>query len=109
MGDVTVDDAFAALVEFENGAMGTLEASRFCLGRKNRQIIEINGSKGSICFNLERLNELEVYWEGESPKETQGFHQVIVSEAYHPFWSSWWPHGHLLGWEHTSSTRSPTC
>ena len=101
MGDVTVDDAFAALVEFENGAMGTLEASRFCLGRKNRQIIEINGSKGSICFNLERLNELEVYWEGESPRETQGFHQVIVSEAYHPFWSSWWPHGHLLGWEHT--------
>ena len=100
-GEVTVDDAFEALVEFENGAVGTMEASRFCPGRKNFNSFEINGSKGSVRFNLERLNEMEVFWKGEAPKETQGFHDVIVSESYHPFWNNWWPQGHLIGWEHT--------
>src|SRR5438270_1198395 len=61
-GKVDVDDAFEAIVEFENGAVGTIEASRFAAGRKNHQVFEINGSKGSIHFNLERFNELEVYW-----------------------------------------------
>ena len=101
MDSVTVDDAFEALIEFENGAIGTLEASRFCPGRKNFNSFEINGSKGSIRFNLERLNELEVFWKGEAPKETQGFHDVLVTESYHPFWENWWPQGHIIGWEHT--------
>jgi predicted dehydrogenase len=101
MGDVTVDDAFVALFDFENGAVGTLEASRFCAGRKNHQIVEINGSKGSIVFNLERLNELEVFWKDDKPREIQGFHNVLVSESYHPFWQYWWPHGHMIGWEHS--------
>ena len=47
------------------------------------------------------MNEMEVFWVGEEPKETQGFHNVLVSEGYHPFWSNWWPHGHIIGWEHT--------
>ena len=100
-GIVEVDDAFEAIIEFENGAIGTLEASRFCPGRKNYEMFEINGSKGSIRFNLERLNELEVYWKDAPVKETQGFTDVLVTEAYHPFWSNWWPHGHIIGWEHT--------
>jgi len=99
--EVTVDDAFEALFDFENGAVGTLEASRFCPGRKNYNSFEINGSKGSVRFNLERLNELEVFWKGEEPKETQGFHDVLVSESFHPFWENWWPQGHIIGWEHT--------
>jgi predicted dehydrogenase len=98
---VDVDDAFAALIEFEGGALGTLEATRFAAGRKNHQVIEINGEKGSLCFNLERLNELQVFWVGEQPKETQGFHDVLISEGYHPWWQHWWPHGHIIGWEHT--------
>jgi predicted dehydrogenase len=101
MGKVTTDDAFASIVEFENGAIGTLEATRFAAGRKNYQVIEINGEKGSIRFNLERLNELDVFWVGEEPRETQGFHNVLVSETYHPWWEYWWPHGHMIGWEHT--------
>ena len=101
MVDVKVDDAFEAVVEFENGAIGTIESSRFCPGRKNHQAIEINAAKGSIVFNLERLNELEVYWKGETPRETQGFHNVIVTESFHPFWEHWWPQGHIIGWEHT--------
>ena len=98
---VDVDDAFAAIMEFENGATGTLECSRFAAGRKNYNTFEINGEKGSVRFNLERLNELEVFWVGEDPKETEGWHQVLVTEAYHPWWENWWPHGHIIGWEHT--------
>lgn len=99
-GKVDVDDAFAAVVEFENGAIGTLESTRFAAGRKNYEVLEINGEKGSIRFNLERMNELEVFWVGEQPKETQGFHDVLVTEGYHPWWENWWPHGHIIGWEH---------
>jgi predicted dehydrogenase len=100
-GEVTVDDAFGALVEFENGAIGSLEASRFCPGRKNFNSFEINGSKGSIQFDLERLNEFNVFWKEESPKETQGFHNVIVTESFHPYMKNWWPQGHIIGWEHS--------
>jgi predicted dehydrogenase len=98
---VDVDDAFVATVEFENGAIGTLEASRFAAGRKNHQVFEINGEKGSVRFNLERLNELDVSWVGEEPKQTQGFRNVLVTEGHHPWWENWWPHGHIIGWEHT--------
>ena len=98
---VGVDDAFVATLEFDNNTIGTIEASRFCPGRKNAMIFEINAAKGSIRFNLERLNELEVFWKEDAPRTTQGFHDVLVSEAYHPFWSNWWPHGHMIGWEHS--------
>jgi predicted dehydrogenase len=97
---VDVDDAFVSVCEFENGAIGTFEATRFAGGRKNYGCFEINAEKGSIKFNLENLNEMEVFWVGEEPKETQGFHKVLVSEGYHPFMSNWWPHGHIIGWEH---------
>lgn len=100
VGKVDVDDAFAAVVQFENGALGTLEATRFAKGRKNYEVLEINGENGSIRFNLERMNELEVFW-ADAPKETQGFTPVLVSESYHPFWQYWWPQGHIIGWEHT--------
>jgi predicted dehydrogenase len=101
MKKIEIDDAFVSVVEFDNGAIGTLEATRFAAGRKNYNCFEINGEKGSLRFNLERMNEMEVFWVGEQPKETQGFHDVLVSEGYHPFWSNWWPQGHMIGWEHT--------
>jgi len=98
---ISVDDAFISLIDFENGALGTVEASRFCAGRKNHQVLEINGSLGSIVFDLERLNEMDVFWKNEQPRETRGFHHVLVSESYHPYWKNWWPQGHMIGWEHT--------
>ena len=99
---VDVDDAVEAAVEFSGGALGTLEASRFCPGRRNGLAFEINGSKGSIAFNLERLNELDVYLTGSEPgASAQGFRSVLVSEPDHPFWEWWWPRGHIIGWEHT--------
>ncbi len=100
-GPVEVEDAFAAAVEFANGAIGTLEATRFAPGRKNHQVIEVNGSKGSLRFDLERMNELEVFWTSDAPRETRGFHRVLVTESYHPFFEHWWPHGSIIGWEHT--------
>ena len=100
MGKVDVDDAFAALLEFENGALGTVEATRFAGGRKNGQRIEINAEKGSVVFDLERLNELQIFWNDGDPN-TSGFTNVIVSEPTHPWWENWWPQGHIIGWEHT--------
>ena len=98
---VDVDDAFVATLEFESGALGTLEATRYAAGRKNHNAFEINGEKGSLRFNLERLNELDVFWVDEGPRETQGIHTVLVSERHHPFWASGWPQGHVIGWEDT--------
>ena len=97
-----VDDAVEAAVAFEGGAVGTIEATRFATGRKNALRWELNGSKGSIAFDLERLNELQVHFDGSSPgPATQGFRTVLVTEADHPFWEHWWPPGHIIGWEHT--------
>jgi predicted dehydrogenase len=97
-----VDDAVEAVVSFEGGAIGTIEASRFATGRKNAFTWEINGSKGSLRFDLERLNELEVHLSGSQPgSRAQGFRTVMVSEPDHPFWEHWWPQGHIIGWEHT--------
>jgi len=100
-GKVTVDDASASVVRFANGALGTIEASRFATGRKNYNRFEINGSKGSIAFNLERLNELEVFLTGDDPA-VQGFHEVMVTDGqHHPYVGHWWPPGHIIGYEHT--------
>jgi predicted dehydrogenase len=90
-----VDDAFESVVRFENGAVGTIEASRFAPGRKNAFSWEINGSGGSLAFEMERLNELQ------ASEGTRGFQTRLVSEAEDPFWEWWWPHGHIIGWEHT--------
>jgi len=100
-GEVTVEDAFVACIEFENGAIGTLEATRFAGGRKNYNNFEIDGEKGSIEFNLERLNELRVYGIDETNKDILGWREVLVTETHHPYIKYYWPHGHIIGWEHT--------
>jgi len=95
---VDVDDAALALLRFENGAIGSVEGSRFATGRKNYNRFEINGSKGSLVFDLERMNELELYIE-EGPNS--GFRDVIVTDGKHPYVGAWWPPGHIIGYEHT--------
>ena len=97
-----VDDAVEATVAFESGAIGTIEATRFATGRRNALRWEINGSKGSLAFDLERLNELQAHLAGSRPgARAQGFRTVLVSETDHPFWEHWWPPGHIIGYEHT--------
>ena len=98
-GKVTVDDASIALVRFANGAIGSIEATRFAPGRKNFNHFEINGSKGTVIFNLERLNELELYL-SDDPTSIHGFRNIMVTEAVHPY-MKWWPPGHIIGYEHT--------
>jgi predicted dehydrogenase len=99
-GEVTVDDAALALARFDGGAIATFEATRFATGRKNGLRIEVNGSTGSLAFDLERLNELELF-DGTDPAVSQGFRRVLVTEADHPWVGAWWPPGHTIGWEHT--------
>jgi predicted dehydrogenase len=99
-GKVDVDDAFIAMVRFKNNAIGSLESSRFCAGRKNYQRVEVHGTEGSISFNLERLNELDVYSKKDQD-DRMGFRNILVTESVHPFIEHWWPHGHIIGWEHT--------
>jgi predicted dehydrogenase len=89
-----VDDHFVAAVEFGNGVAGTLEGSQLARGRANSNAFEINGTKGSLAFDAERLNELEV-------ADTRGFRRVLVTEPEHPFMRFWWPHGHIIGWGET--------
>jgi predicted dehydrogenase len=100
MGEVTVNDAAAFLARFENGAIGTFEMSPLVPGRKAREFFEINGSKGSVLFDLERINELQVYFE-EDPPEASGFRTILVTEPEHPYMEGWWPPGHIIGYEHT--------
>jgi predicted dehydrogenase len=95
---VDVDDAALALLRFQNGAIGSVEGSRFAPGRKNYNRFEINGSKGSLVFDLERMNELELYIE-EGPNS--GFRDVLVTDGKHPYAGAWWPPGHIMGYEHT--------
>jgi predicted dehydrogenase len=93
---VTVDDAYSAQLAFDDGAMGTIEASRFANGKKNDHTIEVHGSEGSLRFSLERLNELEVLRGND-----RGYETVLVTEPDDPYVDHWWPPGHVLGWEHT--------
>lgn len=100
MGTVTVDDATLFLARFKCGALGTFEATRFAAGHRNGNMFEINGSKGSIRFNVERMNELE-YFNREDPGDRQGFRSITVTEASHPWMSAWWPPAHCIGWGQT--------
>ncbi|HEX2927638.1 MAG TPA: Gfo/Idh/MocA family oxidoreductase [Ruminiclostridium sp.] len=97
---VNVDDATLFLTEFQNGALGSFEATRFAAGNRNGMSFEINGSKGSLKFNFERMNELQ-YYNSDDPEGLQGFRLIQATENVHPYMEAWWPAGHGIGYEHT--------
>lgn len=97
-GPVDVDDAALSLVRYDNGAVGYLEGTRFATGRKNYNRFEINGGKGSIVWDLEQLNDLQLYVE-EGPNS--GFRTITVTDGKHPYVGAWWPPGHIIGYEHS--------
>ncbi|HVA00319.1 MAG TPA: Gfo/Idh/MocA family oxidoreductase [Terriglobia bacterium] len=99
-GKVTVDDDTNFLARFRNRSVGVFQASRFCGGRRNYNTFQIYGSKGSVAFNLERMNELKFY-DGMEKPGYQGFRTISVTEAVHPYAGAWWPAGHIIGYEHT--------
>jgi predicted dehydrogenase len=98
-GQVTVEDAISMVVEFDNGALGSFEASTFAPGRKNYNCFEIYGDKGSLTFDLERMNELK-FFSTEDPEHAQGFRTILATEPCHKYIPNWWPPGHSIGFEH---------
>ncbi|YCA46461.1 Gfo/Idh/MocA family oxidoreductase (plasmid) [Bacillus sp. JZ8] len=99
-GPVTVDDSTLFLARFENGALGSFESTRFATGHRSTNSFEINGSKGSVIFDFERLNELQVYFTDDR-EDVQGFRRVLATDPAHAFAEAWWPPGHTIGYEHT--------
>ncbi len=98
-GPVTVDDAALWLARFDNGAVGSFEATRMATGRKNAIRIEVNGTLGSVAFDFEDMNHLELY-DTRDDAQTRGFRRIMVTEPEHPYTAAWWPAGHGLGYEH---------
>ncbi|MCS5716952.1 Gfo/Idh/MocA family oxidoreductase [Herbiconiux sp. CPCC 205763] len=92
-------DTVASIVQFSGGATGDIGASLIAPGRRNRLGWEINGSKGSLVWDLENLNVLKAFTRTGGPLD--GFADVIVNESQHPLVGAWWPSGHILGWEHS--------
>jgi predicted dehydrogenase len=99
-GPVTVDDATLFLARFQNGALGSFEATRFAAGHRSTNSFEINGSKGSVIFDFERMNELQVYFTDDQD-DVQGFRRVLATDPAHAYSDAWWPAGHPIGYEHT--------
>jgi predicted dehydrogenase len=98
-GKVGVEDAAFMLAEFENGALGCFNATRFATGRKNYNHFEIYGEKGSLAFNFERMNEL-LFYSAEDPEYARGFRTILATEPVHDYIAGWWPPGHIIGYEH---------
>ena len=99
-GTVDVDDTTSVLARFKNEAMGIMQMTRLGTGHRNENRIEVNGSKGSFIFNMEKMNELE-YFAGDDPRITQGFRRIQVTDSCHPYTRNWWPVGHLIGFGDT--------
>ncbi len=100
MRPVKVDDTTLFLTEFENGVMGSFESTRLAAGHKNDMSFEINGSKGSVRFEFERMNELQYYDATDTPS-VRGFRIIQATDGCHPYMKSWWPAGHVIGYEQT--------
>lgn len=95
-----LEDSAWLLGRFEPGAVGNLAATRCAAGRKNHIEIEINGTRGSLYFDFEDMNRLR-YFDTANPADRQGFRDILVTQAAHPYVGQWWPAGHGLGYEHT--------
>ncbi len=100
MGPVTVDDTVLFLARFSGGAVASFEAARQATGNQNRNTLEVNGTKGSIKFDFERMNELQWY-DATLPREVQGWTTIMCTHGGdHPYVANWWPDAHLIGYEH---------
>ena len=100
---VDVDDALVSLARLNNGAIASFEASRVAAGRKNYQVLEFNGTRGTVVWNFERMNELQ-YFSFDDDADTQGFRTIMCMDEAHPYAANFWPDGHIIGYEHTFIT-----
>ena len=99
-GKVDVDDTVLFLARFAGGAVANFECARQATGNQNRNGFEINGTKGAVSFNFERMNELQ-YYDATAERATQGWTTIICTHGGdHPYVDAWWPDAHLIGYEH---------
>jgi predicted dehydrogenase len=94
---VEVDDGFVSVIAFENGVIGSIEASLVAAGYQHTSRFQVDGTKGSLRFDVARLNELEI-----ADSLTSGFRTIQVVHEGHPFSDFWWEGGvqgsHPIGW-----------
>jgi predicted dehydrogenase len=95
-----IEEAAVAMARFENGSIGSLEATRYAVGCKNRNAFEIHGQRGMLRFNLEDMNRLE-FFDATEPREVQGARSLLVTGPGHPYTDRYWKPGHIIGYEHT--------
>lgn len=96
----TVDDCVLFLARFASGAVASFEATRLATGNQNRNTIEVNGEKGSIKFDFERMNELQ-WWDDTLESGLRGWSRIMCTNGGdHPYASAYWPAAHLIGYEH---------
>ncbi|MGA1075357.1 MAG: Gfo/Idh/MocA family protein [Ilumatobacteraceae bacterium] len=88
-GAVTNEDYAAAMVVFENGARGTFESSRAIIGPESQMAFDVYGTKGALRWNLETMNELEVFVVDETGRAPRGYTKVYAGDRY-PY------HGHFV-------------
>lgn len=98
-GAVEVECAALLTTEFTNGALGTIETTRYATGRRNRHTFEIYGSKGALTWDMEDMNRLQYYSEAD-PAHARGFRDILATERCHDYVKNWWPPGHIIGYEH---------
>ena len=94
-----VEDAYVAALDLRGGGIGLLEATRVARGWKGRQVVELNGTLGSLWWDMEDLNRLHVFYAADEAAGTGGFRDILVTQQDHPFIARWWPPGHTVGWE----------
>ena len=100
MGKSDVDDAVLFLATLRGGGTAGFEATRMAQGHLNRNVIEINGEKGSLRWDFEDLNVLE-YLDAEDGPRLGGWRRIVCTSAgNHPYVHAWWPDAHMLGYEH---------
>jgi len=99
-GRSTVDDCLLFLARFKGGAAASFEATRLATGNQNRNQVEINGEKGAIKFDFERMNEL-LWWDHTLESRLRGWSRIMCTTGGdHPYADAYWPPAHLIGYEH---------
>jgi predicted dehydrogenase len=97
---VGIDDASAFLARFENGSLGTFEATRYARGHKALYTLEINGEHASIIWDLHDLHRLQ-YFDHRDEGRVRGWRSIHVTDSDHPYMKSWWVPGLQIGYEHS--------
>ena len=98
-GEVEVECAALMMAEFQNGALGTIETTRYATGQRNRHTFEIYGSKGALSWDMQDMNRLQFFSQSDAP-HLAGWRDILVTEPVHEYAKNWWPPGHIIGYEH---------